>query len=56
MASLADVFREINTLVETGLVRQYALGEAAAALFHAEPTRTYDIDVFVLPPARSTRR
>ena len=26
---------------------QYAIGGATAVLFYAEPTRTYDLDVFV---------
>ncbi len=48
MSTLADVFREFNELKATGLVRNYAIGGATAALFYAEPVRTYDIDVFVL--------
>jgi len=53
MSTLADVFLELNELKATGLLRDYALGGATAALFYAEPARTYDIDVFVLlpPPA-----
>ncbi len=48
MSSLADVFRELNILKATGLVRDYAIGGATAVLFYAEPTRTYDVDVFIL--------
>ena len=48
MSTLADVFRELNTLKADDLVRDYAIGGATAALFYAEPTRTYDIDVFVV--------
>jgi hypothetical protein len=48
MSSLADVFRELNTLKDTGVVRDYAIGGATAVLFYAEPARTYDVDVFVL--------
>lgn len=48
MASLADVFRELNTLRATGLVLDYAIGGATAVLFYAEPARTYDVDVFIL--------
>jgi len=48
MSSLADVFRELNTLKATGVVRDYAVGGATAVLFYAEPARTYDVDVFVL--------
>lgn len=46
-SSLADVFRILNRMREEGVVSQYALGGATAVLFYAEPTRTYDLDVFV---------
>src|SRR5688572_24306772 len=36
---------------EEGVVREYAIGGATAVLFYAEPTRTYDVDVFALLPA-----
>jgi hypothetical protein len=48
MSSLADVFRELNTLKASGVVRDYAIGGATAVLFYAEPARTYDVDVFIL--------
>jgi hypothetical protein len=48
MSTLADVFRELNGLTASGLVRDYAIGGATAVLFYAEPARTYDIDVFVV--------
>lgn len=48
MSSLADVFRELNTVKATGVVRDYAIGGAMAVVFYAEPARTYDVDVFVL--------
>ena len=47
MSSLADVFRVLNRMRDEGIVSQYAVGEATAVLFYAEPTRTYDLDVFV---------
>jgi hypothetical protein len=50
MNSLADVFRKLNQLREAGVVGNYAIGGAMATLFYAEPTRTYDLDVFVLLP------
>ena len=53
MASLADVFREINALVTDGVIDEYAIGGATAVLFYAEPTRTYDVDVFVMLPVSS---
>ena len=52
MASLGDVFRELNTLKAGGILRDYAIGGATASLFYTEPSRTYDVDVFVvLPPS-----
>jgi len=36
---------------EEGVVTDYAIGGATAVLFYAEPTRTYDIDVFALLPS-----
>lgn len=48
MPTLGDVFRELNALKEERIVADYALGGATAMLFYAEPTRTYDVDVFVL--------
>ena len=50
MSTLADVFRELNTLKADDLVGDYAIGGATAVLFYAEPARTYDIDVFVVLP------
>ena len=47
MASLADVFRVLNKMREEKVVAEYAVGGATAVLFYAEPTRTYDVDVFV---------
>ena len=47
MNSLADVFRVLNRMRDDGIVTQYAVGGATAVLFYAEPTRTYDLDVFV---------
>lgn len=47
VASLADVFRALNRLQDEGIVLAYAIGGATAVLFYAEPTRTYDVDVFV---------
>ncbi len=38
---------------DDGVVTDYAVGGAMAVLFYAEPTRTYDLDVFVtLPPGQ----
>jgi len=52
VASLPDVFGVLNEMKAEGVVEDYALGGAMAALFYAEPTRTYDLGVFViLPPS-----
>lgn len=51
MSSLGDVFRVLNRMRDEGVVDEYALGGATAILFYAEPTRTYDLDVFVTLPA-----
>lgn len=50
MNSLRDVFALLNEMQTRGVVHDYAIGGATAALFYAEPTRTYDLDVFVLLP------
>jgi hypothetical protein len=50
VASLADVFRVINDMKSGGIIVDYAIGGAMAVLFYAEPTRTYDLDVFVILP------
>lgn len=47
MPSLADVFRSLSMMREDGVFSGYAIGGATAVLFYAEPTRTYDVDVFV---------
>jgi hypothetical protein len=51
VASLADVFRVLAEMREQGVVTEYAIGGATAVLFYAEPTRTYDVDVFALLPS-----
>lgn len=48
MTSLAQVFAALNAMRAAGVIQQYAVGGATAVLFYAEPTRTYDVDVFVL--------
>ena len=48
--SLADVFRVVNEMRQAGIVENCAVGGAMAMLFYAEPTRTYDLDVFVMLP------
>lgn len=47
MNSLKDVFRVLNRMRDERVLEQYAIAGATAVLFYAEPTRTYDLDVFV---------
>lgn len=42
---LADVLRAANELVASGLIRDYALGGALAAIYYTEPFTTYDADI-----------
>ena len=50
MASLTSVFRVLNDMKSDGIIEDYVIGGAMAVLFYAEPTRTYDLDVFVILP------
>ena len=43
--SLADVLRASNDLVSAGLIDDYALGGALAAIYYVEPFTTYDADI-----------
>jgi hypothetical protein len=42
---LADVLRAANELVSAGLIEDYALGGALAAIYYTEPVTTYDADI-----------
>jgi hypothetical protein len=46
---LADILRAANDLVSTGVVKDYALGGALAAIHYVEPFTTYDADIFFIP-------
>jgi hypothetical protein len=46
---LADVLRAANGLVAAGLIEDYALGGALAAIYYIEPFATYDADIFFIP-------
>jgi hypothetical protein len=48
--SLTDVFLALNSMRAAGIITNYAIGGGMAALFYAETTRTYDVDVFALIP------
>ncbi|MBI4062771.1 MAG: hypothetical protein HY401_00540 [Elusimicrobia bacterium] len=38
----------LNEMVRDGVIKNYAIGGAVAALFYAEPVETFDLDVFVV--------
>src|SRR2546421_593139 len=42
---LAEVLRAANELVSAGLIEDYALGGALAAIYYVEPFTTYDADI-----------
>jgi hypothetical protein len=46
---LGDVLRAANDLVATGLIEDWALGGALAAIYYVEPFTTYDADIFFIP-------
>jgi len=45
---LADVLRAANELVSAGLIEDYALGGALAAIYYVEPFTTYDADILFI--------
>jgi hypothetical protein len=49
---LADILRAANELVSTGLIKDYALGGALAAMHYIEPFATYDADIFFIPATK----
>jgi hypothetical protein len=50
---LAEVFRAANQLVAAGLVENWALGDALAAIYYVEPFTTYDADIFFITKDKS---
>jgi len=46
---LAEVLRAANGLVAAGLIEDWALGGALAAIYYVEPFTTYDADLFFIP-------
>jgi hypothetical protein len=46
---LAEVFAAANRLRAAGLIVEYALGGALAAVRYTEPFTTYDADIFFIP-------
>jgi hypothetical protein len=53
MPDLQVVLRRINELRERGLVEQYAIGGAWAAIYFSEPILTEDLDVFCHLPSQN---
>lgn len=50
MNSFTEALRALNTLVDDGVLRDYAVAGAMAMIFWAEPVPTYDLDVLVFLP------
>ena len=46
---LAEIFASANSLRSAGLIVEYALGGALAAIRYTEPFATYDADIFFIP-------
>jgi hypothetical protein len=46
---LAEILRTANKLVSSGLIKDYALGGALAAMRYVEPLATYDAYIFFIP-------
>jgi len=44
--------RAANGLVKAGLIQDYAIGGALAAIHYVEPFATYDADIFFIPADR----
>jgi len=45
---MIEVLRTLNQLKRTGIINDYAIGDAHAVAYYLEPLVTYDLDVFVL--------
>ena len=43
---MKDTLTVINSLESDGIIGKYAIGGAVGVLFYAEPTLTYDLDIF----------
>lgn len=43
---MEQTFKVINQMKEDGVIENYAVGGAIAAIFYVEPFATYDLDVF----------
>jgi hypothetical protein len=52
---LADVLRVANELVPAGLIEDYGLGDALAAIYYTEPFATYDADIIFVASDKTLR-
>ena len=43
----------INEMQSTGIIKEYAVGGAVAAIFYLEPLLTYDLDIFFAPSKKN---
>ena len=43
---MEKTLRVLNRMVKDGVIEQYAIGGAVAAIFYVEPINTNDVDVF----------
>ena len=50
---LTDVLRAANELVSAGLIEDYALGGALAAIYYTEPFTTYDADILFVASGKT---
>jgi hypothetical protein len=48
-SDMRRVFSVINEMTRDGIIENYAVGGAVAAIFYTEPTSTMDVDIFVTP-------
>ncbi|MDO8644223.1 MAG: hypothetical protein Q7S00_04555 [bacterium] len=47
----------INKLEKEGVIERYAVGGATALLFYAEPSLTFDLDIFIfLPDSKNSKQ
>ncbi len=49
---LANVLRAVNDWLTAGLIEDWALGGALAAIYYVEPFTTYEANIFFIPKDR----
>jgi hypothetical protein len=52
-SAIGDVFAVLREMKADGIVKDYAIGGAVAAMFYMEPIDTHDLDIFVIFPGSS---